>query len=52
MAQIEKIATNIFEYLNKHFSLSISDSFTEDEFDYVLRGSMNFVSVFSVPSFS
>lgn len=45
MTRIEKIATNIFEYLNKHFSLNISDSFTEDELDYVMRGSMNFVSV-------
>ena len=45
MTRIEKIATNIFEYLNKHFSLNISDTFTEDEFDYVMRGSMNFTSV-------
>ena len=45
MTRIEKIATNIFEYLNKHFSLNISDTFTEDELDYVMRGSMNFVSV-------
>lgn len=45
MTRIEKIATNIFEYLNKHFSLNISGTFTEDELDYVMRGSMNFVSV-------
>lgn len=46
MERIEKIASNVYEYLSKHFSFNLSDSFIEDEFGYVMRGYMNFSSVF------